>query len=502
MGESPWIWAPHGILVNLLGAAWSGNGKPYYDLRDQPESDDTSQILSYVPSMSSKSKAQLVFASALALLVLSGAAAAITILRLANSANWVAHSYDVQVTIGEIDSDLATADRARLGYVNSGDDAYLDQYDEANGNASADLLRLRELTKDNPTQERLSKQMNDLANERMDVLKGSIDLARSGDSDEKAQAGFSRDNVNVASRIVRVMQEMRSGEEGLLGARRQLSGNLFAIVVCIVFAAFILSGLLFWLHYLLLSRELRERERAEQSALESQTSARRLSARIMQLQDEERRKFSRELHDSLGQYLAAVKMNLSALAREDEGLGEALLETLGYVDQSIAETRTLSYLLHPPLLDEAGFPYAARWYVEGFAQRSGIQVQVDIPERVERLGRPAELVLFRVLQESLTNIHRHSQSSKAEVSLRAVSGGVVLRVRDFGKGMPSDLVERARADGSQLGVGLAGMRERVREVGGRFEVRSDGTGTVVIATVPLTPQEQVNADKETTGPEK
>jgi len=452
--------------------------------------------------MSSKSKAQLVFASALALLVLSGAAAAITILRLANSANWVAHSYDVQVTIGEIDSDLATADRARLGYVNSGDDAYLDQYDEANGNASADLLRLRELTKDNPTQERLSRQMNDLANERMDVLKGSIDLARSGDSDEKAQAGFSRDNVNVASRIVRVMQEMRSGEEELLGARRQLSGNLFAIVVCIVFAAFILSGLLFWLHYLLLSRELGERERAEQGALESQTSARRLSARIMQLQDEERRKFSRELHDSLGQYLAAVKMNLSALAREDEGLGEALLETLSYVDQSIAETRTLSYLLHPPLLDEAGFPYAARWYVEGFAQRSGIQVQVDIPERVERLGRPAELVLFRVLQESLTNIHRHSQSSKAEVSLRVVSGGVVLRVRDFGKGMPSDLVERARADGSQLGVGLAGMRERVREVGGRFEVRSDGMGTVVIATVPLTPQEQVNADKETTGPEK
>jgi signal transduction histidine kinase len=188
-------------------------------------------------------------------------------------------------------------------------------------------------------------------------------------------------------------------------------------------------------------------------------------------------------------------MNLSALAQE-EGLGEALVETLSYVDQSIAETRTLSYLLHPPLLDEAGFPYAARWYVEGFAQRSGIQVEVDIPERIERLGRPAELVLFRVLQESLTNIHRHSQSTRAEVSLRVLSGGVALRVRDYGIGMPSDLLERARADGSQLGVGLAGMRERVREVGGRFEVRSDGKGTVVIATVPLTPQEQLNAGKD------
>ena len=211
--------------------------------------------------MSSKSKAQLVFASALALLVLSGAAAAITILRLAHSANWVAHSYDVQVTIGEIDSDLATADRARLGYVNSGDDAYLDQYDEANGNASSDLMRLRGLTKDNPTQQALSKQMTDLANERMDVLKGSIDLARSGDSDEKAQVAFSRDNVNVASRIVRVMR-MRSDEEIILGARRKLSGTLFTIVVCIVFAAaYRFSGLLFWLHYLLLSRELAEQKR-------------------------------------------------------------------------------------------------------------------------------------------------------------------------------------------------------------------------------------------------
>ena len=182
-------------------------------------------------------------------------------------------------------------------------------------------------------------------------------------------------------------------------------------------------------------------------------------------------------------------------------MGEALVETLGYVDQSIAETRTLSYLLHPPLLDEAGFPYAARWYVEGFAQRSGIQVQVDIPERVERLGRPAELVLFQVLQESLTNIHRHSQSTRAGVSLRVLSGGVALRVRDYGKGMPSDLVEHARANGSQLGVGTGGDAGACPRSGpGRSEVRSDGKGTVVIATVPLTAQEQVAAGTEARGP--
>ena len=150
-------------------------------------------------------------------------------------------------------------------------------------------------------------------------------------------------------------------------------------------------------------------------ARDSEDSLRRLTGRLLQLQDAERRKFSRELHDSLGQYLAGVKMTLEMFAtRHEETL---LAEAIQLLDQAMAETRTISHLLHPPLLDEAGLSSAARWYLEGFAQRSGIEIKIDLPDNVGRLPKPVALGLFRVLQESLTNIHRHSESTKADVVL-------------------------------------------------------------------------------------
>jgi two-component system NarL family sensor kinase len=241
---------------------------------------------------------------------------------------------------------------------------------------------------------------------------------------------------------------------------------------------FVLAVLLLWMHFRLLSGELAERERMEESA-------RRLSARLMHLQDEERRKFSRELHDSLGQILAVAKMRLYVLLQKNPQ--DALLTEIDQLlDQSVTETRTISHLLHPPLLDEVGLASAARWYAEGFAQRSGIQLSIDIAKDVGRLSRPAELALFRVLQESLTNIHRHSKSSRAEVSLRAQPGGVVLRVRDYGTGIPQDTLQRFLSTGMHAGVGLAGIRERVREQGGKFELHSDQTGTTLSVTMPVT----------------
>ena len=156
------------------------------------------------------------------------------------------------------------------------------------------------------------------------------------------------------------------------------------------------------------------------------------------------------------------------------------------LDQSIAETRTISHLLHPPLLDEAGFSSAAKWYLEGFAQRSGIEVKIDLPENLERLPKAIELGLFRVLQESLTNIHRHSGSSRAEVSLKVFPEKVVLEVRDFGKGIPPRLLESFRTRGISSGVGLAGMRERVRELGGRLEIQAKSPGSLVSVALPLT----------------
>ena len=210
---------------------------------------------------------------------------------------------------------------------------------------------------------------------------------------------------------------------------------------------------------------------------------RTLSVRLLELQDQERRKFSRELHDSLGQYLVGVKMNLTMLGKSVPP-NALISECIKLLDQAMTETRTISHLLHPPLLDEAGFASAARWYVEGFAKRSGIQTSLEMPEDLGRLPSSLELALFRVLQESLTNVHRHSKSRKADVSVVASNGQVVLQVRDYGKGVPADVLDRFRRKRAHGGVGLAGMRERINELGGRLEMDSDSHGTRVVATLP------------------
>jgi two-component system, NarL family, sensor kinase len=204
---------------------------------------------------------------------------------------------------------------------------------------------------------------------------------------------------------------------------------------------------------------------------------------LLELQDEERRRFSRELHDSLGQYLVGVKMNLTMLGNSIPA-NSLVAESMKLLDEAMTETRTISHLLHPPLLDETGFASAARWYVEGFATRSGIRTSLDVPEDLGRLPEPVELALFRVLQESLTNVHRHSKSPRADVSLRMFQSEVVLRIRDYGRGIPSDVLDRFRRNRAHGGVGLAGMRERIHELGGRLEMDSDSHGTQILVKIP------------------
>jgi signal transduction histidine kinase len=141
--------------------------------------------------------------------------------------------------------------------------------------------------------------------------------------------------------------------------------------------------------------------------------------------------------------------------------------------------------LHPPLLDEAGLNSASRWFVEGFGKRSGIDVHLDIRDGAGRLPEATELVLFRVLQESLTNVHRHSGAKRADVSLQTAGNHVILRVRDYGNGMPPAVLQNLREEGSSGGVGLAGMTERIREIGGRLEINSSAIGTEIVARVPV-----------------
>ena len=228
--------------------------------------------------------------------------------------------------------------------------------------------------------------------------------------------------------------------------------------------------------------------RSLQVQRQAEETARRLSGRILQLQDEERRRIARELHDSVGQYLAMLKITLDRGERSKVGstAQEIFQQCSQIVDQCISETRTMSHLLHPPLLDESGLLSAVRWYVEGFAARSGIEVQMNLPPSIPRLLKEIETTLFRILQESLTNVHRHSESKKVNVDIFYDAHAVSLRVRDFGKGIPLERIRSFRDRGTGMGVGLGGMRERVRELGGILRIEPcDPSGTVIVIEIPL-----------------
>jgi len=230
-------------------------------------------------------------------------------------------------------------------------------------------------------------------------------------------------------------------------------------------------------------------EKLESDVQQRTASLRQLSARLMRSQDEEHRRIARNLHDSLGQYLTSIKLNLESLSRSDApNKNEVLSAALESVERSIAETRTLSCLLHPPLLDEVGFASAASWYTDEFAKRSGIKVNLALPEGVDRLPELAEIALFRILQESLTNVHRHSGSSSVEIGLSITENRALLSVRDFGRGMPAPLRQGFDLNGGHVGVGLSGMRERVTDLGGSFDIESNSHGTAIIVALPLAAQ--------------
>src|SRR5438874_1053272 len=216
----------------------------------------------------------------------------------------------------------------------------------------------------------------------------------------------------------------------------------------------------------------------------AEDALRTLSGRLLGIQDQERRRIARELHDSLGQYLAGLKIAVDMLASRSPQQDPLLVECADILERAIAETRTLSHLLHPPLLDEAGFASAASWFVAGFSQRSGIPVSLDLPPDLQRLPEAIEIALFRVLQESLTNVHRHSRAKSAEISLDVDAEQVTIEIRDHGRGMPPHIIRQIEAETSKLGVGLAGIRERIHELGGKFVVSSSAHGTTVHASIP------------------
>ncbi|HTC64438.1 MAG TPA: sensor histidine kinase [Candidatus Saccharimonadales bacterium] len=232
-------------------------------------------------------------------------------------------------------------------------------------------------------------------------------------------------------------------------------------------------------------------------------SLRQLTGRLLNLQDEERRRIARELHDNAGQALSALAMNLGAVA---EDLGR-LMKTVNIVADSASmvrqmsdDIRTMSYLLHPPLLDEMGLAPALKWYVEGFAERSKIAVDLRCSSDIGRLPREVETAIFRIVQECLVNIHRHSGSPTAAIQVDSVDDFVRLEVRDNGAGIPPEL-RRQMETGGMLGVGLRGMRERASQLGGSLEISADETRRGTCITVQLPATEAVHTQHATNSDE-
>lgn len=242
------------------------------------------------------------------------------------------------------------------------------------------------------------------------------------------------------------------------------------------------------------SLEGQVRERTEElehrnaEILQQSEQLRELSNRLLKTQDEERRHIARELHDSAGQLIAALGMNLAGItrhAKEDPLLTEALADTQNLVQQLNKEIRTTSYLLHPPLLDENGLSQAIQWYMRGLMERSGLEIELEIAEDFGRLPAELELAVFRIVQESLTNIHRHSGSKTATIRLFRSSDCILLEIQDHGKGISPEKLAAIKAQ--RTGVGITGMRERIRHFKGEMDIQSSGTGATLLVTLPLPP---------------
>jgi signal transduction histidine kinase len=434
----------------------------------------------------SRSNPRLIFASAIFLLMVCGVASVWTFFRIYSGETWVRHTYIVQVLVGEIEFDLARMGRARQTYLQTGDGQYLQDIEEARTELFGKISQLKVLVQDNASQERAGEKLEQAAYGRCRTLDESLQLVQTGKSTHEAQDTYSAQLVDWSRQTSAITKDMRDGESRLLDRRLLLTDSLFIWIIAIFAVTFLLSLYMLWEHYRGLTRELAQRKLAEHNA-------QNLSAQLLSAQDQERRKIARDLHDGLGQTLVAAKMIADAIVNRPPER-QNLLDLSTLLDDAVSSTRSMSHLLHPPLVDELGFTSAARTYLEGFSRRTGVKISFDVPDNANPLPRNLELTLFRVLQEALTNIQRHSKSSEAEVQFVANGKTATLKVRDHGVGLPPEMMENFRQNGTNVGVGLAGMKERVRERNGEFEIRSDSAGTLISATFPIVADSYVSTD--------
>jgi signal transduction histidine kinase len=392
----------------------------------------------------------------------------------AESVYWVSHTHQVETTVESIRANFYSAQENCLDYVFAGHQEALQQFETAADALPAQFAQLRRLTADSPSQQSLLASLEPLINQQIAFLRTSAAMKNKGGSTELLQE-FSTTGQNLSQQALSKLASLRQEEQRLLGMRTIISDRTYAAQKLVLSISFVVVLLFTILNFIELIFQLRQRQNAEQVV-------RRLTGKILQVQDEERRKIARDLHDGIGQTFAALKMELTQLVRSDSH-SKILANAIELVDDGLNQSRTISYLLHPPMLDEVGFCAAARWLVDGFSQRSKIAVTLDTPDDL-KLPRELELTLFRVLQEGLTNVHRHSGSNKAEVVVTATSRSVIMTITDHGKGIPAPVLEDFKSSKSPAGVGLAGIRGRVADLEGTLELQCPGQGTVLRVTIP------------------
>lgn len=408
--------------------------------------------------------------------------------RMKEGVAWVLHTYDARSQIRSL-RNSSTDLTAQVALATELDDP------ATVTNIGRDLTEehqtfsyLRSLIRDNSVEEERARQLEPLfAVTRSQLMNCSRDLhcLPSSASERRQFLGALYDRHEKALAILGAME---TEEQALLGARLSAWSSRFEFMVVALAISFLSAVFLVFFNLRLLLKEVDRRVRSEQLIREHVDSYRVLSGRILELQDTERRRIARELHDSVGQYLAGVKFQLGQLERavspDSPGSSALFAEASDLLDRCLSEIRTISHLLHPPLLDELGLYSAARWYVEGFAERSGLQVDFTVDDFVDRLHKDAEIALFRVLQESLTNVHRHSGAKRVQIDISCNSNCAILMIKDDGSGIPPDILRRYR-QGHGGGIGLAGMRERLAELRGTLEVKSSSSGTILRASIPM-----------------
>jgi signal transduction histidine kinase len=377
------------------------------------------------------------------IIAIIGVAAYLTQRGVSNSTKLVLHTYDVRSELQNLQTQLAEIRGSALAYGGSGDESQLQQFRQHSEYISTASEHLRKLTVDNAQQQQRLSELESLLKNYILQLQSTAVSAAAPASVSAARSAAIGDLDSQQSQVDGVLRSMDEEEIKLLNQRLgSWNRQFWRTSVVLALALFAALGFVAY-NFRLLSREIVRTRHMESIQRENVRSSRALSARILDLQDAERRRIARELHDSVGQYLVGLKINLEQLQTARANLSPAheklLNETIELTERSMVEVRTISHLLHPPLLDEVGLESATRWYADGFAKRSALKVSLHLDPITTRLPKEVELALFRVLQESLTNVHRHADAKSIEVVLACSTGHVVLAVIDDGRGIASQV---------------------------------------------------------------